>query len=443
MSRDADTIFALSSAPGRAGVAVVRMSGRGSGPALDRLTGQREKQARIAILSTISDQSGNSIDQALVLWFPGPRSYTGEDLAEVHLHGGRAVVEAVLEALAACPGLRPADPGEFTRRAFDNGKLDLSEVEGLADLIAAETEAQRRQAFDQMTGGLSRRVGDWRDRLVSALARLEAAIDFADEGLPAGLEEQVRRSVVAVSGEVAAALASAPRGERLRSGYQIAVLGPPNVGKSSLLNALAQRDVAIVSDQPGTTRDVIEVHLDLAGFPVTVADTAGLREGQRAGQVEQEGMRRSEARAEASDLKIVMGDLTRGSLLDPVVGHLADQNALVVFNKSDLAPPAALSEGVAISAETGDGLDDLLALIRDRVESSLQQTSGAPMVTRIRHRRALEDCRDALARAGTSEAVELCAEDLRLAVRALGRIAGTVDVEDLLDLVFAEFCIGK
>ena len=444
-----DTIFALSSAPGRAGVAVIRVSGSNAASALARVTNNKEFRPREAFLSLLYNHYGNTVDHGLVLWFPAPKSFTGEDMAELQVHGGRAVVDGVLEALAACPGLRPAEPGEFTRRAFDRGKLDLSAVEGLADLIAAETEAQRRQALHQMDGGLSRLTEDWRDRLVPALARLEASIDFSDEELPDGLAESVGAELGAVASEVAAALADEARGERLRDGYQIAILGPPNVGKSSLLNAFAKRDAAIVSPEPGTTRDVVEVHLDLGGYPVTVADTAGLRDPDGVGAIESEGMRRAHGRAAGADLKMIVFDRQTWPHLDPASLALLDDSTVVVLNKSDLAPPPdrlATVEGrpcFTVSAKTGQGLAALLSALQAMVAEGLTWGAAAPVITRLRHRVALTDCRNALTRALAAEAPELVAEDLRLAVRALGRITGRVDVEDLLDQIFAEFCIGK
>ncbi|MEM7225053.1 MAG: tRNA uridine-5-carboxymethylaminomethyl(34) synthesis GTPase MnmE [Pseudomonadota bacterium] len=389
------------------------------------------------------------IDRGIVLWFPAPRSFTGEAMAELQVHGGRSVIEGVLEALADCPGLRPAEPGEFTRRAFDNGKLDLSEVEGLADLIAAETAAQRRQALQQMDGGLSRLTEGWRARLLPALARLEATIDFSDEELPEGLVDSQRGKLEALLGELDAALADESRGERLRSGVQIAVLGPPNVGKSTLLNALAKRDVAIVSSQPGTTRDVIEVHLDLGGYPVTLADTAGLREGHGSdvSDIEREGMRRARQRAGAADLKLVVTDARSWPTLDPATRELIDDDSIVALNKIDLVPTDGCIPDdrivIPISAKTGKGVPELLSLLKARVAELLTGGTEAPAITRIRHRQAVVDCRDALARSLSTDAPELIAEDLRLAVRALGRITGRVDVEDLLDVIFQEFCIGK
>ncbi|RMF38976.1 MAG: tRNA uridine-5-carboxymethylaminomethyl(34) synthesis GTPase MnmE [Alphaproteobacteria bacterium] len=452
-----ETIFALSSAPGRAGVAVVRVSGPAAGRALAALIGYRPppRQARLA---TLRGSGGEAIDRALVLWFPAPRSFTGEDVAEFHIHGGRAVVAAVTAALAAVPGLRPAEAGEFARRAFDNGKLDLAEIEGLADLIAAETEAQRRQALRQMDGALSRQIAAWRARLVASLGRLEAAIDFVDEDLPADLVIGVAGDIAALRDDIAAGLEDGRCAERLRGGLWVAIVGAPNVGKSSLINALAQRDVAIVSDVPGTTRDAIEVHLDLGGYPVTVVDTAGLRallgadESSAHGALEREGMRRARARAAAADLILALFDLRDAPTFDPATLALVDGRTLVVLNKADLTTrpgPATVAgrPAVAISARTGAGLDELIARIQQTAAAALDSGAPAP-ITRARHRRALEECLDALTRAericlATGSELELAAEDLRLAGRALGRIAGRVDVEDVLDSIFREFCIGK
>lgn len=450
-----DTIFALSSAPGRAGVAVLRVSGPGAGPALDALAGSRPPARHARLARLVDPGSGAAIDRGLVLWFPGPASFTGEDMAELHVHGGRAVVAAAVAALAALPGLRPAEPGEFTRRAFDGGKLDLSEVEGLADLIDAETEAQRRQALRQMEGALSRQVAAWRDGLVAALAQAEAAIDFPDEDLPEDIDTELGHNILRIGREIAQYLDDSRQGERLREGLYVALVGAPNVGKSSLLNAFARRPVAIVSETAGTTRDVIEVHLDLGGYPVTLADMAGLRElaaapgtpGQDA--VEAEGMRRARAGAAAADLKLAIFDLQAAPDFDPATRALIDGNSLVVFNKVDLVPEperCALDgqPAVAVSAKTGAGMAALEARLAAEVAARLDRgAAAAAPLTRVRHRRALEDCAAALSRAGTAARPELIAEDLRLALRALGRIAGRVDVEDVLDAIFREFCIGK
>ncbi len=454
---DHDTIFALSTAPGRSGVAVVRVSGPRSRAALAALGGPADPEARRAVLVDLrSPEGGGTIDRTLVLAFAKPHSFTGEDVVELHLHGGPAVVRAALEALAGQDGLRPAEPGEFTRRAFDNGKLDLSEVEGLADLIAAETEAQRRQAVRQMRGALSALTEDWRHRLLAALAQIEAAIDFPDEDLPPDGWSLSKDLVSELKNDISQYLGESPVGERLRDGYQIAIVGAPNVGKSSLLNALARRDAAIVAETAGTTRDVIEVHLDLGGYPVTLVDTAGIRgeigeEADAVGAVEVEGMRRARLRAESADLKLVVADLRDWPNLDSGVEALLDEAAVLVLNKLDLAPepgaPGATRHRgrplFAVSAREGTGLGGLLDHLRDLVTRDLGVSGSAPSLTRLRHRRALEACRDSLDRALAADEVALAAEDLRLAVRALGRITGRVDVEDLLDVIFREFCIGK
>jgi len=460
MTMTDDTIFAPSTAPGRAGVAVIRLSGPGAGAALTALAGAPLPPARRAVLRRFRNPANDQvIDQGLLLWFPGPGSFTGEDLGELHLHSGRAVIVAALEALAGQPGLRPAEPGEFTRRAFDNGKLDLSAVEGLADLIDAETEAQRRQALRQLEGGLARRTGGWAARLTRVLAHFEAAIDFAEEDLPEDLDRQALDQAAAVAQEIAAALDDHHRGERLREGLSAVILGAPNAGKSSLLNALAQRDVAIVSETAGTTRDIVEVHLDLAGYPVTLADTAGLRAIEAGGgpqaEIEKLGMARARERAAGADVKLLIVDLVAVAE-DPGgldgVAALHDTHSLVLLNKADRCDKGALEriarqarswDPVVISAKTGAGLDQVLARLVDLAAESFGGAETAAGITRVRHRRALEDCREALGRSLETQVPELVAEELRLALRALGRITGCVDVEDLLDIVFADFCIGK
>jgi tRNA modification GTPase len=452
---EAATIFALSSAPGRAGIAVVRLSGPHAATALTALTGSLPPARRARLAPVRDPASGEVIDRGLVLWFPAPRSATGEDVAELHLHGGRAVIAAVLAALGRLPGLRPAEAGEFTRRAFDNDKLDLSEVEGLADLIAAETEAQRRQAWRQFDGALGRQADAWRTALLTALAHLEAAIDFADEDLAPGQGAEgividIKHNILCISSEIQLYLDDQGRGERLRDGLCVAIVGPPNVGKSSLLNALARREAAIVSDSAGTTRDIVEVHLDLDGYPVTLADTAGLRPApaQAIGQeaVEVEGMRRARALASAADLKVLVLDIRAAA--DPDALALVDAETLVVLNKRDLVEDdgpdrVAGRPTLAISARTGAGMATLEAALRREVTDRLGTGEGSPVITRARHRRALEECAVALGRAAAAPMAELAAEDLRLALRALGRIAGRVDVEDLLDVIFRDFCIGK
>ncbi len=452
-----DTIFALSSAPGRAGVALVRISGGRAGAALKALSRAELPTPRTAMLRALSHpRDAVALDRALVLWFPAPASFTGEDVAELHLHGGRAVVAAVIDALDAIDGLRPAEAGEFTRRAFEAGKLDLSRVEGLADLINAETEAQRRQALRQMEGALSDLTESWRATLMRALAHMEAAIDFPDEQLPDGIAAEVDETLARLIAEITARLEDSFRGERLRDGLHVAIIGPPNAGKSSLLNALARRDAAIVSELAGTTRDVVEVQLDLAGYPVTLADTAGLRQldnvvsNENGHKIEWEGIRRARARAAAADLKLAVFDLQAWPDLDGQTRDMLDCDSLVVLNKLDKVRPGTWAiEGVrnndvfALSALTGQGLEALLTRLKAEVVERLGASGAVPAITRARHRRALEDCRAALARARHGTESELKAEDLRLAARALGRITGRVDVEDVLDIVFRDFCIGK
>jgi len=445
----ADTIFACATGLGRSGVAVIRISGARARDAL-RVLGAPEPPPRMLYRANIRDATvDETVDQALVCLFPAPHSYSGEDMVELHVHGSGAVISAVYGILARQPGFRLADPGEFTRRAFENGKLDLTEAEAVADLVAAETAAQRRQALRQLSGVLRDLYEGWRDRLIRALAHLEAAIDFPDEGLPSTVLSEVGDTVGHLEREILGHLADNRRGERLRDGLSIAILGPPNAGKSSLLNLLARREAAITSAVAGTTRDVIEVHLDLGGYPAIIADTAGLREARDA--IEAEGVRRAKARAAEADLKLMVLDVTRPEEADPGVRALIDRDTLVVANKIDLAPNESASAWIdclgatpalRISVKTGAGLEALLARLTEELASRFDATD-APLITRARHRAALEECRAALRRYDAAALPELAAEDLRLAARALGRITGRVDVEDLLDIIFRDFCIGK
>jgi len=389
----------------------------------------------MASLRTFHNEDGE-IDRGLALWFPGPASFTGEDCAEFHVHGGRAVVEAMLAALAAQPGLRPADPGEFTRRAVENGKLDLTSAEALADLIDAETQSQRRQALRQYEGALYALYEDWRARLIRASAWAEASIDFSDEELPDGVLAETNTVLNKITKEVQNHLDDSSSGELVREGLHLTVIGLPNAGKSSLINALARRDVAIVSETPGTTRDVIEARLDLGGYLVTVADTAGLRASPDA--IEQEGVRRALARAEAADLVLLLLD---GSAPDTDLADLPRAD-LIVWNKADLPWPRP-NEGLRLSLKTGEGLAALLETLTAKVRARLERHSDSPPLTRARHRHALEEALAALRRAIQADESELMAEDIRLALRALGRITGRVDIEDVLDVVFRDFCIGK
>lgn len=445
------TIFALSSAPGRAGVAIVRISGPQAGLVLNVMAQPRPKPRAAGGRRILHPKTGEVLDRGIVLWFPGPNSFTGEDVAELQLHGGRAVVAAVLAALGEVPGLRAAEPGEFARRAFEAGKIDLAQAEGLADLIDAETEGQRRQALRQASGALSALYDSWRSSLIEASALVEAAIDFSDEG---DVGERAFNQAQAVAETLLAAirhhLDDGHRGEIMRDGFHVVLAGAPNVGKSSLLNALARRDAAIVSEEAGTTRDVIEVRLDLNGVPVVLSDTAGLREAD--GPVEREGMRRTIARARAADLVLWVTDAHEPQAPPPdELRELADRT-LLVLNKIDLLEPKPTTAAevllpddmLALSVKTGSGMGALVARL-GLIASERAGTGEEPAITQVRHRQLIAAC------AGHLETflresplqVEVRAEDLRASVAALGRITGRVDVEDVLDQVFGRFCIGK
>ena len=420
----------------------------------------RVPEPRKAALARVRDPfTGETIDEALALWFPGPKSETGEDMAELQLHGGRAVVAAVLAALGRLDGLRMAEPGEFTRRAFENGRLDLTAVEGLADLIFAETEAQRRQAYRQLKGLLGERAETWRARLIEALALVEARIDFSDEAdVPEGLIEPAIAIAHSLRAEIAEALEGAARGERLREGLVVAIAGPPNAGKSTLFNRIARREAAIVSPIPGTTRDVIEIHLDLNGYPVTVLDTAGIRESDD--PVEQEGVRR--ARARAADADLVLWVVEAGSGKDRILirsmgeQEQRGQEAWLVRNKADLVNynkhewvknerEYEFTNTFLVSAITNEGMNHLMNQISQYAGEFFAGGEGV-LITRERHRKALEETLAALDRAekeGRAGREDIIAEELRLASRALGRLTGRVDVEDILDVIFRDFCIGK
>lgn len=439
-----NTIFALASAPGRGGVAVFRVSGPVASEVITRLCRPANlPKPREAVLRKLHHpKTGDVIDQALILYFKGPNSFTGEDVVELHVHGGRAVAQAITETLTALPNFRLAEPGEFTRRAFENGKLDLTEAEAIADLVNAETEAQRKQALRQYDGELGRLYENWRNRLAKVLAYLEASIDFADEDLPQDVADKQTASLRDLSAEISAHLDDRHRGERLRDGFSIAILGAPNAGKSSLLNALAKRDAAIVSSTAGTTRDVIEVNLDLGGYPVIIADTAGLRESADA--IESEGIRRALKRSEHADLKLLVYDGAAYPRLDAPTLALADNDAIAVVNKVDLikSQVSRFEPLIPVSAQTGEGISVLLDRLIEKIGLHFGNSSQPPL-TRARHRAALEECLEHLQRALTAPQGELRAEDVRLAMRALGRITGRVDVEDLLDIIFRDFCIGK
>ncbi|GAB5468780.1 MAG: tRNA uridine-5-carboxymethylaminomethyl(34) synthesis GTPase MnmE [Rhodospirillales bacterium] len=438
-----DTIFALATARGRAALATVRISGPQAGPLLDSLTGRVRPLARQAALRVLADpQSGDLLDQALVLWFPAPASATGEDLAELHLHGGPAVIAGVLQALAAYPQVRMAEAGEFARRAFTNDKMDLTQVEGLADLIAAETAGQRRQALAQAEGGLARQLTAWRQRLIAVSGQMEALLDFAEEEIPDDLLGEVERQAGDIAAEIAGLLDKANHGERMREGLRCALLGAPNVGKSSLLNVLAGREAAIVTDRPGTTRDLIEVHLDLGGLPVILTDTAGIS-AESDDDIEREGMRRALVRASEADLVVLLLDLSRDDPLPRALADLDGERCLLIGSKADLPRRNGAEVELSLSARSGAGVEALIALLQERGQGLLAVGGEPALVTRARQRNALQEATTCLVRARPTGLPELLAEDLRLALRALGRVAGRVDVEEVLDSLFREFCIGK
>ncbi|CAN5606189.1 tRNA uridine-5-carboxymethylaminomethyl(34) synthesis GTPase MnmE [soil metagenome] len=459
---DGTTIYALGTpTPSRAhpgALSVIRLSGPRAADALIFLTERKAfarghsardpalpEPRRMALRTMLDPVSGEKIDRGLVVWFEAPNTETGETMVELHLHGGRAVATAALAAIQRLGFCRLAEPGEFTRRAFEHGKLDLTEAEAIADLVAAETDQQRRLALQQMDGALHRLYEDWRRQGLAALAHLEAAIDFPDEDLPSGLADTVKTGITRLRAEIAAHLDDR-RGERLRDGLSIAIIGPPNAGKSSLLNLLARREAAIVSETAGTTRDVIEVHLDLGGWPVVLADTAGLRETGDA--IEQEGVRRARARADQADLRLLVLDASdpdwSGTMqaLTAAGTRWDAARDIVVVNKVDLAPTEVMG-AVALSAISGAGLPELLARIERSAGPLMEQGAGAPPLTRARHREALIEAHASLGRALEAPEVALAAEDLRLAMRAIGRITGTVRIDELLDVIFRDFCIGK
>jgi tRNA modification GTPase len=448
-----DTIFALSTPAGRGGVAVVRVSGAAAFESLQCLTGQPLPTPRMASLRVIKDSQSYLIDHALVLRFVAPHSFTGENIVEYHLHGGRAVVEGMLHALSEQPNHRLAEPGEFTRRAFENGKLDLTEAEAIGDLIHAETLMQRRQAVAQMGGQLAQIYAGWADHLSRALAWLEADLDFPDEDLPDGVADHVRPVILKIEHEIEAHLNDNRRGERLRDGLQLAIMGAPNAGKSSLINVLTQRDVAIVSSIAGTTRDIVDVTLDIGGYPFIIADTAGLR--QNIGQTDQdsieaEGIKRARSRAMQADLCLCVFDATLWPDLDTETYALSQRAGnIMVFNKVDQVDRVILDQisqsypdAIMISVHSQQGMMGLLDLLLNRAKD-MMGNAETPSLTRQRHRHHVQDCLESLKRSHLAPLPEMMAEDIRLALRMIGRITGRVDIEDLLDIIFKDFCIGK
>lgn len=438
-----DTIFALSTAMGRSGVAVIRVSGASAWEGCQSLLQtQTLPIPRQAVTRKLYNPVTHELlDNAMIIGFRAPASFTGEDCIEYHVHGGIAIIQGVLSVLSGLKNHRMAQPGEFTRRAFENEKMDLTAAEAVADLIHAETESQRLQALKQMDGALFNLYEDWKNRIARLLALLEADLDFSDQDLPDELLLKVRPDVSDVMHEIYHHINDGRRGELLRDGFRLVILGAPNAGKSSLLNRLVQRDAAIVSPVAGTTRDVIDVHLNLGGYPVVLADTAGLRTSDD--MIEGEGIRRAIDRANQADLKILLFDGT--SKPDEKTLSLMDNQSVLVINKSDAKECASFdtdNKAIIISALTGDGIENLIEILIERMKNQIGG-SDTPALTRARHREALEKTYESLTRSISAALPELVAEDLRLAVRYLGSLTGRVDVEDLLDMIFRDFCIGK
>ena len=432
------TIFAPATALGKAGVSVVRVSGPQAIKAVHLMTKIQNPVPRKAVLTEVKTLDEIQIDEALVIYFPMPNSFTGEEVVEFQTHGGRAITAALLSELAKIEGFRPAERGEFTRRAVENGKMDLTAAEGLADLIDAETEQQRRQALRQMNGALAKIYERWHADLMHVLAWMEAYIDFPEEEIPENVSAEVQEKIITLKKEIEKHLNDGRRGERLRDGLQIAIIGAPNAGKSSLMNRLAQRDVAIVSSTAGTTRDIIEIRLDINGYPVIVADTAGLRDTSE--EIEAEGVRRAKARAEEADLILWLTDAGTEKDVSEIQG-LDLEKIVSIMNKVDKFP-VQNNDCLWISAKTGQGLDVLLQKIGHCVEEKLSMREE-PSLTRLRHRKALEECVELLDSSLNAPEIELMTEDLRMAMRSLGKITGQVQVEELLDVIFKDFCIGK
>jgi len=442
------TIYALSSGPGVSGIAVIRISGQETSKAIELLTGKRVPKPREATLRKINKiNTSELIDEGIILWFPGPESYTGEDMAEIQVHGSKAVIDALHTSISKIENCRLAEPGEFTKLAFQNGKINLLKAESVADLISSETEIQRQQAIKIMNGKSADQFNFLREKLLKILSHVEAKIDFPDEDLPSDILEEIKKSSDEVLINIEKILNDQKVGERIREGFKIAILGPTNAGKSSLLNHLSNRDVAIVSEIAGTTRDVIETHLNIDGYPVIVSDTAGIRESKN--EIEKKGIKLSLNRAEEADLKLVVVDAKNLDFTDVLKG-LLDQNAILVINKLDLLEGEIDSEikklnHVLISIKENLNIDELILKIKNNLKNKFI-TSDDILITRERHRQHLEQCLEHLKSFNKKNDVEdfdKAAEDLRLATRHLGMIVGKVDVEEILGSIFNDFCIGK
>ena len=438
MFDDKKTIFALATAPGKAGVAIIRVSGPEALSAVLKLTEGGLPKPRLATLRNLYHPKTNQlIDLALILTFPAPHSFTGEDIVELQIHGSRAVIKILLKLLSNFNNFRLASPGEFAKRSFLNGRMDLTAAEGLADLIDAETEMQQKQAMRQAQGELAKLYDSWKIKLIRALALIEAYIDFPEDDIPATIMDEVLDSVSFIKQSIAKHLNDQQRGEILRRGIYVAILGAPNVGKSSLLNYLTKRDAAIVSNIAGTTRDIIEVNLDLEGYLVTIADTAGIRETND--EIEQEGVNRAIKRADEADIKIIM--ISADDEHSKSILSMADANSLILLNKIDKAV-ASTNNAIEISIKEDIGLDLFLTKLTNLISDKFSP-SAEPLLTRERHRQHLNSCHECLLRFDLSNHLELACEDLRMAARSLGQIVGVIDVETILDEVFINFCIGK
>ena len=442
------TIYALSSGPGVSGIAVIRISGVDTSKIIELITGKRPPEPRVATLRKINKiNTSELIDEGIILWFPGPESYTGEDMAEIQVHGSKAVVDAIHDSISSIDNCRLAEPGEFTKLAFQNGKINLLKAESVADLISSETEIQRQQAIKIMKGRSADQFNFLRENLLKILSHVEAKIDFPDEDLPKEILNEIKKSLNDVVKNIEKILDDQKVGERIREGFKIAILGPTNAGKSSLLNHLSNRDVAIVSEIAGTTRDVIETHLNIDGYPVIVSDTAGIRESKN--EIEKKGIKLSLNRAEEADLKLVVVDAKNLDFTD-VLKKLLDENAILVINKSDLLkkdidPEIKKINHVLISIKDNLNIDDLILKIKNNLKSKFI-TSDDILITRERHRQHLQQCLDHIKNFNKKNEIEdfdKAAEDLRLATRHLGMIVGKVDVEEILGSIFNDFCIGK
>ena len=442
------TIYALSSGPGISGVAVIRLSGQETSKIIKLLTDKEVPKPRVATLRKINKiNTSELIDEGLILWFPGPESYTGEDMAEIQVHGSKAVVEALHYTLSNIENCRLAEPGEFTKLAFQNGKINLLKAESIADLISSETEIQRQQAIKIMNGKSSDQFNFLREKLLKILSHVEAKIDFPDEDLPNNILDEIKKSSDEVINKIKKILNDQKVGERIREGFKIAILGPTNAGKSSLMNHLSNRDVAIVSEIAGTTRDVIETHLNIDGYPVVISDTAGIRDSKD--EIEKKGIKLSLKKAEEADLKLVVIDAKRLDFTDVLTG-LLDENAILVINKSDLLekdidPEIKKTNHVLISIKENENIDKLILKIKNNLKNKFI-TSDDILITRERHRQHLRQCLDHLNNFNQKKEIEdfdKAAEDLRLATRHLGMIVGKVDVEEILGSIFNDFCIGK